>query len=173
MRGVRKTKGISRKVFICILEVLFIMSLIGCGAKKYNVDVGSYGFEAKKTKYAPGEKVTVYYTIIATDTDYYFSTDSDDVTLKTSYDDKHGYVLTFTMPDHDVKMIEDSRNSMEYDPDAHGPASYDPDADNDPENTDSKSSDQGEETETWFCPECGAKNNRVYCADCGSKKPEK
>ena len=73
-----------------------------------------YGFESKKTSYVEGDNVKVYFSIIATDTDYTFYTDSDDVELKQDYDDKKGYVITFIMPDHDVALHVDSVNSMEY-----------------------------------------------------------
>ena len=75
-----------------------------------------YGFESKKTSYAEGDKVKVYYDLIATDTDYSFYTDSDDVELKRDYDDKKGFVITFIMPAHDVSLHVDSVNSMEYIP---------------------------------------------------------
>ena len=75
-----------------------------------------YGFESKKTSYAEGDKVKVYYNIIATDTDYSFYTDSEDVELKRDYDDKKGYVISFIMPAHDVSLHVDSVNSMEYHP---------------------------------------------------------
>ena len=75
-----------------------------------------YGFESKKTSYAEGDMVKVYYDLIATDTDYSFYTDSDDVELKRDYDDKKGFVITFIMPAHDVSLHVDSVNSMEYIP---------------------------------------------------------
>jgi hypothetical protein len=75
-----------------------------------------YGFESKKTSYAEGDKVKVYYNIIATDTDYSFYTDSEDVELKRDYDDKKGFVISFIMPAHDVALHVDSVNSMEYHP---------------------------------------------------------
>ena len=76
-----------------------------------------YGFKSKKTSYAAGELVTVYYDLIGTDTDYYFYTDSDDVELERDYNDKDGYIFKFRMPAHDVVLSVDSRNSMEYIPD--------------------------------------------------------
>ena len=94
-----------------------IMGLMGCGQQKYKLVFDGFGFESKKTSYAAGEQVTVYYDMIATDTDYNFSCDPD-VKLSQSYDNAHGYVFTFTMPDHDVTMHISSRNSMEYDPGA-------------------------------------------------------
>ena len=101
------------------------MGLFGCGAVKYKLEFGGYGFESKKTSYAEGETVTVTYDMIATDTDYTFYTDSDDVKLDQEFDNNHGYVFTFTMPPHDVKLSVRSRSTMEMDPDAHKPAPAD------------------------------------------------
>ncbi len=92
------------------------MGLFGCGKTKYNLSFDGYGLESKKTSYAEGEEVTVTYDMIATDTDYSFYTDSDDVKLDQEFDGDHGYVFTFTMPAHDVKISVESRNSMENDP---------------------------------------------------------
>ena len=97
-----------------------VMGLIGCGQQKYNLNFVGSGFESKKTSYAQGEKVTVYYNMIATDTDYSFSCDLD-VDMKQTFDNNHGYVFEFTMPAHDVTLEVSSRNSMEYDPDAYLP----------------------------------------------------
>ena len=82
---------------------------------KYKVSFNNNDFETEKTMYAPGEEVTVRYDIIATDTDYSFY--SDDVDFKQDYDG--GYVFTFVMPDHDVVLKVESRNTMEYDPEAN------------------------------------------------------
>ena len=135
------------------------MFLSECGKKKYELILDRYGFEAKKTKYHAGETVTVYYSMIATDTDYSFYTDSEDVSLTQKYDGKHGYVFTFTMPEHDVRLFVDSRNSMEYIPDT---------ADTVYEQTDT---DTVSELGQWKCPECGKCNEGGYCSECGSKKP--
>ncbi len=103
-----------------VLPVVFILFLLmtGCGIMdgnvKYKLIFGNSGFESEKTKYAPGENVTVRYDMFATDTDYRFY--SDDVEFEQSFDG--GYVLTFVMPEHDVTFNVESRNSMEYDPDA-------------------------------------------------------
>ena len=70
------------------------MSMFGCGTPKFNVDAGS-GYELAKKSYAAGEEVTAYYPYIATDTDYTFYVEEEDVEYKTSYDNEHGYVLTF------------------------------------------------------------------------------
>ena len=144
------------------------------------------------------ESVTVYYDMIATDTDYFFYTDSDDVDLTQKFDGSHGYVFTFTMPAHDVKISVKSRNSMETDPYANMPQDTDLGSPKDSitdanlmfdyyeatvatvggdESEDVLGTAWGQyyselDTETWFCPECGARNNRRYCMDCGMEKPE-
>ena len=104
-----------RKIILVLIGVVTMFSLSGCGAQKYKVNYDGYGFESKRTSYAAGEKVTVYYGMIATDTDYNFYID-DDVDMKQSYDNDHGYIFTFTMPAHDVTLHEESHNSMMYIP---------------------------------------------------------
>lgn len=108
-----------------------MFGLSSCGTAKYALNLADSGLQSEKKKYAEGESVTVTFDMIATDTDYRFTCDSDDVKLETSYDNSRGYVLTFTMPAHDVTLDVQSRNSMEYDPyamNSYGPDSYDPDA---------------------------------------------
>lgn len=80
--------------------------------KEYKLTLDGYGFITEKTTYAEGEDVLVYFRLIATDTDYHFGVDCDDVKLNQSYDSAHGYVFTFQMPAHDVRMFVDSRNTM-------------------------------------------------------------
>ena len=104
------------KKYKSMMITLMLLLLAGCGSKddtvKYKLTFSNSGFESEKTEYAAGEDVTVRYDISATDTDYSFS--SDDVDFKQDYDG--GYVFTFVMPEHDVALNVESRNSMEYDP---------------------------------------------------------
>lgn len=132
------------------------MSLLGCGAQKYVVNANG-GYELDKKSYAAGEEVKAYFKYIATDTDYTFYCENEDVTIKTSYDNSIGYVITFTMPDHDVTLGVKSRNTMTIDFEAD-PA---PPAD-EPDN---------QFIGGWKCPECGNINAGPYCAECGRKKP--
>ena len=113
MQAVRR---FAYSIIFVLLGVMIMTALSGCGKEKHKLIYDGYGFESKKTEYAAGEKVTVYYDFIATDTDYYFS--SPDVELEQTYDNDHGYIFTFTMPDHDVTLKVESHNSMMYDPDA-------------------------------------------------------
>ena len=72
-----------KQIFGLITGVLLMLSLFGCGKIRYNIDFDGYGFKSEKTSYAEGEEVTVIYDMIATDTDYSFYTDSDDVKIMT------------------------------------------------------------------------------------------
>lgn len=85
------------------------MSLFG---KKYKVDYCGRKSDYKnaKDKYRAGEKVTLYYWMIATDTDYSFRLDG--AQLLRDYDTKKGFILSFIMPDHDVVLHCSARNSM-------------------------------------------------------------
>ena len=105
-----------KSLFLMILGVSVMFTLFGCGKPKYKLHFEGYGFQSSKTEYAAGEQVTVYYDLIATDTDYRFWLDDESVKLKQDYDDKHGYVFTFLMPDHELTLHVSSRNSMEYIP---------------------------------------------------------
>lgn len=96
---------------ILLIGVILMPMLFGCGRQKYKVIFDGYGFESKKAAYAAGDKATVYYGMVATDTDYKFWAD-DDVKLSQDFDNDHGYVFTFTMPDHDVTLHVESHNSM-------------------------------------------------------------
>ena len=90
---------IRRSIWVCFVKN--IRSII-TGQK--------FSFKNAKDKYRAGEKVTLYYWLIATDTDYSFSVDGAELSL--GYDDNMGYVLSFIMPDHDVSVHCFSRNSM-------------------------------------------------------------
>lgn len=151
-----------KKSAIVLAEVLAVMALFGCGAQKYNVYGAERGYELEKTKYEAGEEVTAYYSFIATDTDYSFYCENEDVEIKTGYDDAHGYIITFTMPAHDVTLGVDSRNSMEYDYNIY----------EDPGDDNAGDTDVSSNPDEWTCPECGETHNTGgFCASCGSRKP--
>ena len=93
-------------------------------AKKYKVDYcgQKLAYQNAKDEYRVGEQVTLYFDMIATDTDYSFTLDG--AQLMRDYDPKKGFVLSFTMPDHDVKLHCLSRNTMlidvpDYDAEDH------------------------------------------------------
>ena len=81
-------------------------------AKKYKVDYcgQKMAYSNAKDEYRAGEIVTLYFDMIATDTNYSFTLDG--AQLMRDYDPKKGFILCFTMPDHDVKLHCSSRNTM-------------------------------------------------------------
>ena len=90
-----------------------MFSLCGCQAKKYKVDyLGRKGmYSNAKDRYRAGTQVTLYVEHIATDTDYSFYLDGEG--LRFTYDERKGFVISFTMPEHDVTLECYMRNSME------------------------------------------------------------
>ena len=65
--------------------------------------------------YAVGERVVLWYEFVATDTDYYFYIDGQEI-HPTNYTDKTGFIFEFMMPDHDIHFEWEERNTMLYDP---------------------------------------------------------
>ncbi|MCR5041891.1 MAG: hypothetical protein K6C36_07345 [Clostridia bacterium] len=90
----------------------------GCCSEKHTVTYlpDRSCFEGAKDRYSAGSRVNVFYGMIATDTDYSFYLDGEP--LNPSYDEKKGFRLSFVMPDHDVTVSVESRNSMEYEPES-------------------------------------------------------
>ena len=87
--------------------------LSGCaGGEKYQVDYcgAKASYSNAKDSYRAGTAVTLYFEMIATDTDYSFLLDGESVPY--TYDAKKGFVISFTMPDHDVTLECRSVNSM-------------------------------------------------------------
>ena len=112
----KNTLRLTKKLFLTLLGVSMMFTLFGCGKAKYKLHFDGYGFQSSKTEYAAGDQVTVYYELIATDTDYRFWLDDESVKLKQDYDDRHGYVFSFIMPEHELTLHVSSHNSMEYIP---------------------------------------------------------
>lgn len=93
-----------------------MLGLLGCDKAKYKIDYsGQKDFlNGAKDAYKAGEKVEFSFDFIATDTNYYFYLDGEP--YNPTYDDKRGFVISFIMPEHDVKFEIDSKNTMIYDP---------------------------------------------------------
>lgn len=89
-----------------------LFGLTGCAAKKYKIDYcGQESFyRGAKKEYAEGETVTLYYDLIATDTDYKFLLDGKEIGY--DYDGDRGFVVSFTMPARDVTLKCETKNSM-------------------------------------------------------------
>lgn len=109
-------KKMSETLIILLLGGIIMFSLFGCGKTKYKVDYcGQKDFyENAKETYAAGENVELYYKFIATDTSYHFYLDGENINY--CYDDKKGFIISFVMPEHDVKIECVTKNTMIYDP---------------------------------------------------------
>ena len=116
MHRLKGSARITKCLVLIFLGVSMMFALFGCGKPKYKLRFDGYGFQSSKTAYAAGEKVTVYFELIATDTDYRFWLDDESVKLNQDYSERRGYVFTFLMPEHDLTLHVSSRNSMEYIP---------------------------------------------------------
>lgn len=101
-----------KELFALAGAALALAAMAGKGLPKYRLILERHGLKSEKTEYTAGEEVRVTFGMIATDTDYRFTADSADVKLKQDYSPKEGYILTFVMPDHDVRLKAESRNSM-------------------------------------------------------------
>lgn len=104
-------------IIVAVAVIIFALILgmfifVGCTGGTYNVDYcgAEYCYSNAKKSYKAGEKVTLYFELIATDTDYSFYLDGERINY--DYDEKKGFIITFTMPNHDVKLECDSRNTM-------------------------------------------------------------
>lgn len=85
--------------------------MIGMGKQTHKLHLDGFGLESIRKEYGAGETVTIRFRLFATDTDYHFFVDEQDVNFQQSFDSK-GYVFMFPMPDHDVTFHVTSRNSM-------------------------------------------------------------
>jgi hypothetical protein len=112
-----------KKILLILMVAVMLVITSACGDKpepettvqetRYKVDYGGQknDYIGAKDSYRPGEKVVLFYTIIASDTDYKFYLDDEE--LKFVYDANKGFKISFTMPDHDVKLELVTSNSME------------------------------------------------------------
>jgi hypothetical protein len=107
-----------KKTILIVMLVLLLLVALAVlfekiAAPRYKVICDGF-FEGVRRSYPEGAQVCIWFSLIATDTDYRFTVDGEPAPLR--YDDKKGYVIEFTMPDHDVTVEVDSRNSMVYEP---------------------------------------------------------
>lgn len=103
---------------ICVLLIggVLMFTLSSCLGARYRVDYGGRkaSFDGARDTYRVGAEVTLYYRFIATDTDYSFYVDGE--RINPDYRADKGYIISFTMPAHDVSVRVEARNSMVYVP---------------------------------------------------------
>ena len=80
--------------------------------ESHKVDVLGQEFMYKglKPSYKTGETVRITYPMIATDTDYTFFL--DDEYIRVDYSESEGFIISFTMPDRDVVLSVEEKNTM-------------------------------------------------------------
>ena len=103
-------KYAQRALAAILSGVALALCLTGCFGQKYSVDYDGKKdqFRGAKDSYRAGATVTLYF-MPGTDTDYYFYLDNEE--LSREYDEQKGFRLTFTMPEHDVKLSVRAVNS--------------------------------------------------------------
>ena len=91
---------------MCLIKLKkkHMINYVGCSVVSFH--------NAKKA-YREGDKVEMYFNIIATDTKYRFEVDGE--RYFPDYSNEKGYIITFTMPDHDVTIKMEWKNIMEED----------------------------------------------------------
>lgn len=99
---------LGRRAFLGVGVVLLSL-LTGC--KKYTVS-SDVAFLTGLGEYPKGAQVEVVLEIWATDTDYTFYLNGESV--KASFDYQRGYLISFPMPGHDVRVTYDARSSMAW-----------------------------------------------------------
>ncbi len=107
------------KKSIIILAVLLIGGMLVFGylnrTPQYHVDYSGdkEWYEGAKDSYPAGAEVTLYFDMIATDTNYTFLLDDEPIQV----DHENGkFVIRFIMPEHDVTLSCRTRNTMLYEP---------------------------------------------------------
>ncbi len=111
------------KIAIIIAVVIFVgcgaFALNSCGGEKYKMEYDSKGlYRGAKDSYKAGQKVTLRFPYVATDTSYRFYLNGK--AIDATYSDFGGYKLEFVMPPYDAKLECVTRNDMVYTPPEEG-----------------------------------------------------
>ena len=93
-----------KKPFKLFLILLIGVSLFGCGPKRYNVDYGEYfqSFVKAKKSYPAGEVVKLYFKDYSDGDGFTFIVDGEKI--NPSFNEEKGYIVMFTMPEHDISV---------------------------------------------------------------------
>lgn len=95
--------------------IAFSVCFVGCSSKAYRVDYcGAKEFYiGAKDSYRAGARVELRFDLVATDTDYTFYLDGSTEGLDVQ-GSGGGFIISFTMPEHDVRLEYKAVNTMEY-----------------------------------------------------------
>ena len=90
------------KTLLCLLAAGLLMNLFGC-SQKYKIIVSDKNeWDGIKSSYMEGERVIIYYQVIATDSNLNIVVDGESVPV--TFDSDKGFRVEFTMPGHDVEV---------------------------------------------------------------------
>ena len=105
-----------KRIAVLLLLAGLIVVLVGCGEDRYRVDYCGQkaSYQNARDTYRAGERVRLYYDAVATDTNCTFYL--DDVSISHSYEEGRGMVVEFIMPEHDITLECEMRNTMDYEP---------------------------------------------------------
>ena len=112
------------KIIVIIAAVAVgVAALLGAlsssGNEKYRIEYDSKDmYNGAKDSYTAGQKVTLYFPYVATDTSYSFYLNGK--AIDKTYSDFSGYKLEFVMPPYDAKLECVTRNDMMYNPPEEG-----------------------------------------------------
>ena len=112
------------KIIVIIAAVAVgVAALLGAlsssGNEKYRIEYDSKDlYNGAKDRYTAGQKVTLYFPYVATDTSYSFYLNGK--AIDKTYSDFSGYKLEFVMPPYDAKLECVTRNDMMYYPPEEG-----------------------------------------------------
>ena len=125
-----------KRILLLFMTLLSIAGADACRHKTYKIDFSGQEYayaeskvESQKSKaeskdpwlseqglmparveHKAGEEVVLYFPMVATDTDYRFILDGTEI--RPEYDSRKGFIIRFTMPEHDVTLRYLQRNSM-------------------------------------------------------------
>ena len=105
-----------KKILLLIITVLVlvvsVMSFLYFMKPKYRVDYNGEKehYSGAKDYYRAGQKVTVYFNFVGTDTDYTFYLNGEEINA--NYDYIKGFKISFIMPNEDVTLSYDEVRSM-------------------------------------------------------------
>ena len=125
-----------KRILLLFMTLLSIAGADACKHKTYKIDFSGQEYayaeskvESQKSKaeskdpwlseqglmparveHKVGEEVVLYFPMVATDTDYRFILDGTEI--RPEYDSCKGFIIRFTMPEHDVTLRYLQRNSM-------------------------------------------------------------
>ena len=117
MKKAMKIIVIIAAVAVCVAALFGTLTF--SGGEKYKMEYDSKGlYRGAKDSYKVGQKVTLRFPYVATDTSYSFYLNGK--AIDNTYSDLGGYKLEFVMPPYDAKLECVTKNDMVYTPPEEG-----------------------------------------------------